>query len=100
MFATANPDPNRQGETRLQGRVGNGRTNHPEDVLWVKTALGLLGRYWEREPDGYITRKLDDAIQAYQRDRGLRRDGYLDPGGETECALCVELARVAGRARP
>jgi hypothetical protein len=60
----------------------------------------VLGRYWERERHCYITRPLDDAIHAYQRDRGLRRDGYLDPGGETECTLCVELARVAGRARP
>ena len=101
MFAAASLDTNRQQDgAKLRGRVGNGRTNHLEDVLWVEAALRLLGRYWEREPHGYITRALDDAIQAYQRDRGLRRDGYLDPGGETECTLCVELARVAGRARP
>lgn len=86
--------------TRLQGRVGDGRVNHLEDVLWLKDALRLLGRYWERDQHGYITRPLDEAIKNYQRDRGLRRDGYLDPGGETECTLCVELARVAGRARP
>lgn len=94
MFAMASLNTNRQQEgAKLRGRVGNGRTNHLEDVLWVKAALRLLGRYWEREPHGYITRTLDDAIQAYQR------DGYLDPGGETECTLCVELARLAGRAR-
>ncbi|MBV1799657.1 peptidoglycan-binding protein [Siccirubricoccus sp. G192] len=60
----------------------------------------MLGRYNDRERNGYITRALDDAIRGYQRDRGLRRDGYLDPGGETECTLCIELARLAGRARP
>lgn len=99
MLDTANPDTER-AVARLQGRVGDRRASHPEDVLWLKAALRLLGRYNDRERHGYITRALDDAIKGYQRDRGLRRDGYLDPGGETECTLCVELARVAGRARP
>lgn len=99
MLDAANPETE-SAATRLQGRVGDGRTNHPEDVLWLKAALRLLGRYWEREAHGYITRPLDEAIKGYQRDHGLRRDGYLDPGGETECTLCVELARVAGRTRP
>ena len=51
--------------------------------------------YWERERHGYITRPLDEAIHAYQRDRGLRRDGYLDPGGKTECTWCVELLAIS-----
>lgn len=99
MLDTANPDTER-AVARLQGRVGDGRANHAEDVLWLKAALQPLGRYNDRERRGYTTRALDDAIKGHQRDRGLRRDGYLDPGGETECTLCVELARVAGRARP
>ena len=94
------PGEDGQQRTRLRSRVGNGSVNHPEDILWVKAALQLLGRFNEQERHGYITRALDSAIRGYQRDRGLRRDGHLNPGGETECTLCVELARLAGRARP
>lgn len=45
----------------------------------------------------YIDRALALAIEGYQRDRGLRRDGVLEPGGETECTLCVEVAHLIGR---
>ncbi|MBD0273420.1 MAG: hypothetical protein ICV73_16010 [Acetobacteraceae bacterium] len=48
MSGTASLDTDRRGGAKLQGRVGNGRTNHPEDVLWVKAALRPLGRYWKR----------------------------------------------------
>jgi hypothetical protein len=56
MLKTLNPEADRRAITRLQGRVGNGRTNHPEDILWLKDALRLLGRYWEPERHCYITR--------------------------------------------
>jgi Putative peptidoglycan binding domain len=100
MFAVSDRGGEGGARARLRDRVGNGSVNHLEDVIWVKAALHLLGRLNEKERHGYITRALDNAIRAYQRDRGLRRDGYLNPGGETECTLCVELARLAGRARP
>ncbi|HYG85077.1 MAG TPA: peptidoglycan-binding domain-containing protein [Azospirillum sp.] len=86
--------------SNLRDRVGNGLPNRPDDLLWVKEALQRLGRYNDRgERHPYIDRALHEAIQGYQRDRGLRRDGFLVPGGETECTLCVELARLMGRAR-
>ena len=85
----------------LSGRVGDGSVNQPEDILLVKSALEWLGRYRHRgEPNGYIDHRLRDAILGYQRDRGLRRDGYLNPGGETECCLCVETTYRNGGARP
>lgn len=93
------PKPN-QKSSNLSDRVGNGRANRPEDVLWVKEALRQLGRFNDGGPrHPYIDRRLHDSIDRYQRDRGLRRDSFLSPGGETECALCVELSRLMGRAR-
>ncbi|MCK8786019.1 peptidoglycan-binding protein [Roseomonas sp. NAR14] len=72
--------------------VGNGQTNHPRDILWTKAALWHLGRYRHHgELNHYIDRMLHEAIQAYQRDRGLRRDGWIGPNGETEWTLRVEL---------
>ena len=95
-----NPQPSRRHTSNLCDRTGNGQPNRPRDILWVKEALRRLGRYnHDGTPHPYIDRPLNDAILSYQRDRGLRRDGVLVPGGETECALCVELARLFGRAR-
>ncbi|WP_414637103.1 peptidoglycan-binding domain-containing protein [Azospirillum sp.] len=86
--------------SNLNDRAGNGLPNNPKDIFWVKEALRRLGRYNHGStPNPYIDRSLNEAILNYQRDRGLRRDGVLVPGGETECALCVELARLFGRAR-
>lgn len=64
------------GTSRIKDTVGNGRTNRPEDVLWVKQALQDLGRYRDRhERHGYLDRDLHEAICCYQRDRGLKCDG-------------------------
>jgi hypothetical protein len=81
--------------------VGNGRDNEQEDVLGVKHAMRTLGRY--AAPDygvtGYIDRPLDRAIRNYQADRGVRVDGYLSPGGETERELDTDLTLLGGLRR-
>ena len=84
---------------RITDRVGHGRTNKLCDVIWAKDALACLGRYPRsgEECHGYIDLALHEAIQGYQRDRGLRRDGYMAPGGQTESTIWLELARLAGR---
>jgi hypothetical protein len=78
--------------------VGNGRDNRQEDVLGVKHAMHSLGRY--AEPDygmtGYIDRPLDQTIRNYQADRGVRADGFLSPGGETERELDTDLTLLGG----
>jgi hypothetical protein len=60
-----------------------------------------LGRY--AEPDygmtGYIDRLLDQTIRNYQADRGVRVDGYLKPGGETERELDTDLTLLGGLSR-
>lgn len=89
-----------QGRRGLQARVGNGSANHPDDILLVKAALDRLGRYRHRgDAHGYIDRRLHDAILGYQRDRGLRRDGVLKPGGETERCLQLEMRYFCGGTR-
>jgi hypothetical protein len=80
-------------KSKITGTVGNGRANRIEDVLWVKQALHDLGHYRDRhERHGYIDRELHDAICGYQRDRGLKCDGWLRPDGEIERTMRVQLA--------
>lgn len=77
--------------TRLiQSAVGDNRDNNPEDVLAVKKRLGNIGLIdmtRAPEPHGYITADTDTAIRRFQGVKGLKVDGYLMPGGETERAL-------------
>lgn len=91
--------PSHRRAMKITDCVGNGRNNAPSDVLWAKEALTCLGRYPRsgKTRHGYIDRDLHQAIENYQRDRGLRCDGYMAPGGETESTVWVELARLAGR---
>lgn len=78
----------------IRKAVGNNLENDEKDVLSVKTALGGLG-WFEREdePHGIITRPLDNSIKGFQRDKGLRVDGRIHPGGETETAIKKEQAK-------
>lgn len=71
---------------------------HPLDVLRVKSALAALGHYdapkWGVTP--YPDAALYAAIEAFQRARGLRVDGRMKPGGETEAALGQSLTPPYG----
>lgn len=74
----------------LKGAVGNNYDNDLEDVLNVKRGLSSTGYYdmnQAPEPHGYITKEMDEGIRQFQKDNGLRVDGYILPGGETENAL-------------
>lgn len=59
-----------------------------------------MDRFEEDEPHGYVTRELDDSIKSYQRDSGLKEDGILHPGGETETAIIEDMGRDAGDGTP
>ena len=50
--------------SNLRDSVGNGRTNHPDDLRWVKEALRLMGRYKGGEGTPYIDRTLAQAMKA------------------------------------
>jgi hypothetical protein len=73
----------------LADEVGNGRANREDDLLKVRRAFGALGRMEEPEdePSGFIDRAFDTAIHGFQRDKGLRVDGLMRPGGPTERSL-------------
>jgi hypothetical protein len=77
----------------LRDEVGNGRTDREDDVVDVKRGFGALGRFEEPEdgPNGIIDRPLDATIRGFQRDRGLRVDGFMRPGGPTERSLQHDL---------
>ncbi|MBF0252135.1 MAG: peptidoglycan-binding protein [Alphaproteobacteria bacterium] len=85
----------------VNGRVSRSSNCFPEDVLAAKHALNRLGFYDVPEwgiadfPD----RQLMEAITAFQKSRGLRVDGAMRPGGETEAAIQGDLRAAAARLR-
>lgn len=73
---------------RIGGAVGTGGANRPEDVLKAKRALSLADIIPAEEVNGKMAdRTFGGAIEAFQRDFNLKRDGKITPGGETERAL-------------
>ncbi len=68
----------------LNGPVGNNLANEPQDVRNTKKNLSNLGYFDDETENDFITRALDTGIKGFQRDNGLRIDGKLLPGGETE----------------
>ncbi|MBF0251212.1 MAG: peptidoglycan-binding protein, partial [Alphaproteobacteria bacterium] len=86
---------------RVNGRISRSSNCFPEDVLAAKHALNRLGFYEVPEwgiadfPD----RQLMEAITAYQKSRGLRVDGDMRSGGETEAAIQGDLRAAASRLR-
>jgi hypothetical protein len=78
--------------------VGNGFKNVPRDVETVKRALGGLGYLPEDpfdRPSGFIEESTTAAIKGFQGDNGLKIDGWLRPGGETEAALNSAIEQLA-----
>jgi hypothetical protein len=75
--------------------------NKPADVTAAKRYLGALGYLPEHpfeRPYGSLDSDTVAATQAFQRDYGLKQDGALLPGGETEVALrdaATDTARTA-----
>lgn len=77
-------------EMTVGDTVGNGFSNQPRDVQTVKRTLGGLGYLPEDpfdRPSGFIDESTTDTLRRFQERNGLRVDGWLAPGGETEDAL-------------
>jgi hypothetical protein len=87
---------------RLKGTIGRNYKTDFEDTLRTKEALRAL-KYYE-EPSygmtGYPDEPLFGAIENFQRDHGLQRDGIMRPGGETVGAIGVQLASLRESAPP
>lgn len=66
---------------------------NPLDVIKVKSGLSALGYY--EAPDWGVThypdRALFKAIREFQKDQGLKVDGFMNPDGETLAALQDKL---------
>jgi len=77
---------------RLQRPIGPYQTNHPEDVFAVKKNLYMNGYYRpaEGESPTAIGQNLVNSVHHYQYANGLKTDGMLFPGGETERSLSDE----------
>lgn len=97
---------------RLDGRartvpiadgVGRGEPNEPEDVRAVQQAMAALGRVRidrTAPPNGVADRPLVEALEAFQRENGLKEDGIVLPGGPTQVALRAALDEHEGGEGP
>jgi hypothetical protein len=82
----------------LSASVGDGRENRRADVATVQRLLGALDHMPEDPfdaPHGFVDQRTLDGVKGFQRRKGLREDGWLAPGGETERALHAAGADLA-----
>ncbi len=80
--------------------VGRNKTNRRRDVAPVETLLHGNGYYnldKTAGPTGYFSNGLEDAIETFQADKGLKKDGYLEPKGDTITSLIGSLSQAAAR---
>lgn len=75
--------------------VGNGLDNDENDVIAVQRELYERGYLNQNPHDGIINAGTSLAIKNYQKDRNLKVDGMLNPGGETENSLIHSLNESA-----
>ncbi|PCI00045.1 MAG: hypothetical protein COB76_04320 [Alphaproteobacteria bacterium] len=71
----------------FQNEIGNNLTNDTDDILNAKHKFKELGYYKDPIISGYIDKPLVDSVRGYQRDKGLKIDGKINPGGETEATI-------------
>ncbi len=71
--------------------IGQNLDNDPNDIINTKIKLEQLGYLKDDIKNGYITRELNDGIHKFQKDKGLKNDGVIKPGGPTEATLFSDL---------
>lgn len=78
---------------RPRAAVGNGRGCQLGDVLSLRAALNTLGRHGPKDRHlPCLDQMLDTLVRAYQRNRGLKIDGWLAPDGPTARSIRFDLA--------
>ncbi len=82
----------------LNGPVGSGQINDPDDVYAFDNALREIGAYapppeYAVEPQRYSTAPMIDALGRFQEKEGLKVDGIANPDGPTERAINNRLLR-------
>ncbi len=76
----------------ISAPVGPGQDNDADDVLATDKAMRDAGIYdpgqpYDSGPARYLHEPMVDGIRNFQKEGGLKVDGYLKPGGPTERAI-------------
>jgi hypothetical protein len=84
--------------------VGAGRRNRPSDVLAAKRSLAWAGAFPRAKTlDARLAGAIDDglfgALRRFQQSTGLKIDGFMRPGGETETALDKLISPMVAKFR-
>ncbi len=83
------PDPeieNIQKLFRLTGSVGMTASNNRRDVAKIEILMDRTGYLDLRQtdgPTGYYGERLKQAVEKFQKDHNLKKDGLVRPQGET-----------------
>ncbi len=81
----------------FSGGVGNDEDNNENDVIKARDSLAKAGYEAGEKGLGILDKTLDTATKAFQKDNGLKVDGVMKPGGETETTLQTILNRKSGK---
>lgn len=84
---------------KLKSPFGANYRVDPNDLMNTKRALSQLGYYdvpQHRGIDDWTDDATFDGIRRFQRDNGLKVDGFLRPGGPTERAMNQRMAGGSG----
>ncbi len=73
--------------------VGNNLNNDEDDVTTLKKELSNRGYYSPPIENGIIDADMDKALRNFQKDNGLKVDGWANPGGETEGTMLAQNKR-------
>lgn len=71
----------------LKSPIGTNYRVDPDDLMNTKRTLNQLGYYDippHRGVDDWTDDAMFDGIKRFQKDNGLKVDGFMRPGGETE----------------
>ncbi len=94
MIHAPKQEPRTPGVFDTTGDVGWGRNNDPGDVLAARRALAWAGHLPEAKARDHKRpgNDLFRAIEAFQRQAGVKSDGWMGRGGETAKALDQAIA--------
>ncbi len=85
------------GAFKLEDTVGKQGKNRPGDVFKVQSLLhreGLLDANKTDGPTGFLGIYDHEAIEKFQKENGLKQDGWMGPGGESIKAFQTLYAPV------
>lgn len=100
MMPPAKPEPeisNLMDLLNLSESVGATAPNHRRDVAKVESLMdqaGYLDLQQTDGPTGFYGECLKQAVKNFQKDNGLKKDGTVNPNGETVKAIAQTAAEI------